>query len=337
MTFLIHAPNVHQGGGRTLLLALLDAARARPEIAAVVDARLPLPPDLLESMIFTRVASSVGTRLAAEWRLRTRLAAGDTVLCFGNLPPLFGARARVVLFLQNRYLLGRRQTHGLPLTARLRIELERVWLRARLSGVDRVIVQTASMAREVKEQLGVTSDVLPFAAPRALSSSATGVRGRIDFLYVSTGEPHKNHRNLLAAWRQLAEEGFCPSLCLTVSRDSYPALCADIDEARSKYNVNVENAGAVAPSAMDALYASAAAVIHPSRFESLALPLLEARAHGLPILAPELDYVRDLIDPVESFDPGSPVSIARAVKRFCRRAESRPDLLTPAQFIDRVL
>ena len=48
------------------------------------------------------------------------------------------------------------------------------------------------------------------------------------------------------------------------------------------------------------------------------MPLIEARRIGLPILASELDYVRDVLDPEEVFDPDSPVSIARAVKRFMK-------------------
>ena len=40
---------------------------------------------------------------------------------------------------------------------------------------------------------------------------------------------------------------------------------------------------------------------------------LEAARAGLPIVAAERDYVRDIVTPAETFDPGSPVSIARAV------------------------
>jgi glycosyltransferase involved in cell wall biosynthesis len=50
--------------------------------------------------------------------------------------------------------------------------------------------------------------------------------------------------------------------------------------------------------------------------ESFGLPLIEARQAGLPILASELDYVRDIVDPEESFDPFSARSIVRAVTRF---------------------
>src|SRR5688572_20102724 len=173
MRLLIHAPNVHQGGGRTLLMALLNAATARHNVSAVVDARLDLPAAVPPSMIAARVSPGIGARLAAEWRLRSLAQPDDVVLCFGNLPPLFGARGRVLLFLQNRYVLGRPRMRGLPTGMRVRTELERIWLRICLRHVHVVVVQTPSMAREVHEELGVSPVVIPFApqGPTAAPSS----------------------------------------------------------------------------------------------------------------------------------------------------------------------
>jgi len=342
MKLLIHAPNVHQGGGRTLLLALLTAGRERADISAVIDARLQIPPDLAESRIVARVAPTVRARLAAEWRLRSRLTQSDVLLCFGNLPPLFGASGRIVLFLQNRYLVRRRSVPDLPPRARLRIEIERMWLRARLVDVDRVVVQSESMAREVQEELRLEPVVLPYvAAAQACAPQRAEerfeARDNAVFLYVASGEAHKNHRNLLSAWKLLAQQDIHPSLCLTISRVEHPVLCAQIEEEKSKYGLMINNVGPVQHSTVKELYGRCSALIYPSEFESFGLPLLEARSRGLPIVAAELDYVRDLADPVETFDPESPVSIARAVKRFLGRAETRRPILTPDQFVDALL
>ena len=58
------------------------------------------------------------------------------------------------------------------------------------------------------------------------------------------------------------------------------------------------------------------ALIFPSLAESFGLPLVEAQEFNKPILASELDFVRDVCSPVDTFDPKSSLSIARAVKRF---------------------
>ena len=84
----------------------------------------------------------------------------------------------------------------------------------------------------------------------------------------------------------------------------------------AQYRLKVENSGNLPLKQMKRLYAQAGALIYPSTFESFGLPLIEARQAGLVVLASELDYVRDVLDPDETFDPGSAVSIARAVKRF---------------------
>ena len=62
-------------------------------------------------------------------------------------------------------------------------------------------------------------------------------------------------------------------------------------------------------------------LIFPSKFESYGLPIVEAKMHNLKIIASEKDYVRDLIDPEETFDPDSDLSISRAVKRFMNKKD----------------
>jgi glycosyltransferase involved in cell wall biosynthesis len=85
------------------------------------------------------------------------------------------------------------------------------------------------------------------------------------------------------------------------------------------------------------LYATARAMIFPSTSESFGLPLIEATHAGLPILASELDYVRDVCSPVQTFDPTSAISIARAVKRFLAVAEPVLQIRSPHDFLRELL
>ena len=72
---------------------------------------------------------------------------------------------------------------------------------------------------------------------------------------------------------------------------------------------------------MRILYSQGPVIVFPSYFESFGLPLVEANALDLDIIASELDYVRDVCIPQETFDPHSARSIARAVLRH-RRLDS---------------
>ncbi len=247
-----------------------------------------------------------------------------------------------MLFLQNRYLTGGMSRKGFRFRVRLRIAVEEWWLRHRLANVDEIIVQSPSTAREVKKHLGWEARVLPFAPDvpfaRAVDGSAQAASNpRYDFAYVASGEPHKNHRNLLEAWRLLANDNLKPSLCVTVAPVLYPEIADWIEEKTSTEKLNVTNIGEVPESKMDDLYRDAGALIYPSFGESLGLPLIEARGRGMPILAAEKDFVRDVVEPHETFDPHSAVSIARAVRRFLGKPEVLPEVYTPEQFLDAVL
>jgi glycosyltransferase involved in cell wall biosynthesis len=74
-------------------------------------------------------------------------------------------------------------------------------------------------------------------------------------------------------------------------------------------------------------------LIYPSQLESFGLPLVEAVSLGLDVIASELDYVRDVVYPVQTFDPTSALSIARAVKRYCGLTDPAFQLNSPAEFL----
>ncbi len=157
------------------------------------------------------------------------------------------------------------------------------------------------------------------------------------FLYVASGEPHKNHKNLLYAWRYLAEQGIRPKLVLTVDRFVYSRLCDFIEFVKGENNLDIQNIGKLSGDKLEEVYGGSTALIYPSTMESFGLPLIEARQSGLPIIAAELDYVRDLIDPEETFNPNSPRSIARAVKRFLGIPEREVDLIDASEFLKKLL
>jgi glycosyltransferase involved in cell wall biosynthesis len=341
VSLIIHAPNVHQGGGRTLLLALLEAAKKHPASVALLDQRLEVPGELNRALSITCVAPTVWGRLAGEWALRRVAGDTDLVLCFGNLPPLFKVRGRVVVFVQNRYLVDRCPLDGFSPGAKVRLMVERLWLRCCRTHAHSFIAQTWSMQRLMASVLGQAVEVM------AVFPEPSGYQRRnphrdhdrtttYDFLYVAAGEPHKNHVTLLEAWKLLAADGLYPSLCLTITESDNPDLVRLIEKVKRDHKLNLSNVTATSPAEMRRLYDQAQALVYPSLMESFGLPLLEARQAGLSILASELDYVRDVVDPEEVFDPRSPQSIARAVKRFLHVSEGVPVILTGDEFVNRL-
>lgn len=336
----IHATNVHQGGGRALLSAILKVSVKECDVVALLDRRMPVDESEAQGIKIKRVEPSMLARFQAERWLAGHSSEKDTVLCFGNLPPLFKLRGRAVVFVQNRYLIDDIPLRGFPLLVRLRLAIERMWFARRISNANEFIVQTPTMKAllENKVQGSVPIRILPFVAePKGYARGAQPVgmqRGKeYDFVYVASGEPHKNHLRLIEAWRLLAKEGIFPSLCLTLDEPRFAGLCDEIKGMQQQHGLRIDNIGELSHQEALSLYGKAAATINPSLFESFGLPLIEARQARLPVLAAELDYVRDVIDPEQTFDPGSPVSIARAVKRFMAIDEPALHLLTAEEFL----
>jgi glycosyltransferase involved in cell wall biosynthesis len=342
MSLIIHAPNIHQGGGKALLLALLGSLKNDTIRQVTLDARLRLDQSLPRDVLVERVPPTIAGRLAAEWRLRRAAQADDIVLCFGNLPPLFPLRARVVVYIQNRYQVDRRGLGHFPVVARYRMWFEHRWFDYGRRWVDEFVVQTPSMQRALEQRFGIRASVMPFVGDagryaRRIAGIARAQGKKYDFVYVATGEPHKNHAMLVEAWRILSEEGFRPTLCLTLGSGTAPELCRWIEGQKRKYGLQIDITGVAGEGDLTGLYQASAALIYPSTFESFGLPLIEARQAGLPIVAAELDYVRDLVDPEESFDPHSAFSIAHAVKRFTGRANDELRIADAATFLHRLM
>ena len=340
----LHATNIHQGGGRSLLNALLNKLPGTTKTVLQHDSRMSLPEGIEQIVQSRRVRPSIGRRFIAERWLAQSVMPEDVVLCFGNLPPLFKLRGRTVVFVQNRYLIDGAQLNGFPLRVRLRLTIERLWLSKRMGNVDEFVVQTPTMKRflEKKTRGRIPVRILPFMAElggysRKVSLPVMPDKNDFDFVYVASGEPHKNHRRLLEAWCLLADEALFPSLCLTLDDDYFATLCREIEWMTQRYRLKVTNAGELSHQDALTLYKKAGAAIYPSTFESFGLPLIEARQAGLPVLASELDYVRDVLDPEQTFDPESSQSIARAVKRFMGKEEKALPLLDAHGFIEHIL
>lgn len=338
MRLVLHAPNVHTGGGAELLRELLGKGEREWKFVqldqrtkGVVD-----PPDSVQPYYVRR---SMIDRLLAELRLWWNVDSDDVVLCFHGLPPLFKISGRVVVFAQNRLLLDCSPSTQYPIKTALRIVVERCWLRFCKRNAERFIVQTPSMRTSMKRLLGDSEEVsiVPFASSGVGAFVEESFARRFDFVYVASGEPHKGHRCLLDAWVLLAERGVRPSLALTVDCERFSDLCGRIDRMAGELQLKIFNLGYIAPAKVDALYRASGALIYPSRIESFGLPLIEASRHGLPIIAAELDYVRDVVAPIETFDPCSATSIMRAVVRFLGGHECPVEIRSAKEFLSEVV
>jgi len=333
MTLLIYAPSIHCGGGLSLLTALLSVV---PDGSIViVDERLPVKEQALKRFSCYRIQPRFWHRLQAERLLKVLSKKQDKVLCFGNLPPMFPLKSNVSVFIQNRHLVEKKLMEKMPLKLHLRLTMERIWLRFFHKNADHIIVQTQTM-KSLAE--GIVTQPVSIAPFMTLFNNKKIQQKKVaksyEFIYVASGEPHKNHHQLIQAWVELAKQNKFPSLCLTVQNSAFPEVSAEIQRAVQNYGVKIKNVGY--SDDIQGLLLESQSLIFPSILESFGLPLLEAQQAGLPIIASELDYVRDVVELAESFDPYSAMSIARAVCRFMGDKNEKAKILNAQGFLDKV-
>ncbi|HEX6199343.1 MAG TPA: glycosyltransferase family 1 protein [Thermoanaerobaculia bacterium] len=184
---------------------------------------------------------------------------------------------------------------------RLEAELDQVWFRAR-----RIVTDSRAVRDEiVAEGLAASGRlrVVPLG-PGQLPGSA-GAEGASPppaglppggyALSVGTLEPRKNLETLLEAWRALRRRrsGAAPPLVLCGAFGwKAEGLRTRVEAARAEGWLH--HLGYVDEAALAALYRGARLFVFPSRYEGFGLPVLEALAAGVPVVASDLPVVREL-------------------------------------------
>ena len=322
---IIYATNVHHGGGKILLLPVLEALKNKKNTVFILDERLKFPNSLILKGRIIRVSPTLTGRFFLEFQLFRLITEKTRIICMGNLPPLFAKAKQVVVYVQNRYLIENLSLSSFSLLTRIRINVERWWLKSRAHRVNHFIVQTKSMSKLLQLRLWRVPSIFPyFALPKVVKNKSKSPLKKIyDYVYVATGESHKNHRNLIEAWKIMAKRGIFPTLCLTIDKNIELELFRWINAKRQKYDLKIEMVGELKHLEVQDLYSRSTALVYPSIVESLGLPLLEAVASGISIIASDLAYVHDVVKPTAVFNPHSSESIADTLMKNYPKSKAK--------------
>lgn len=333
---------IREGGGKILLNCLIGAA-AHKEIIFYLDEGLRKnSSEYTEKGIkIVWVSENIVSRNFNDFMLRRTLNKDSVIIFLNGIPPLFSfLHANSFIFFQNALLLSGLNASELLSSNCLRF-IKKIYLRLFVGNVNSFIVQTPSMKNLLSKFSGNKNIfILPFLPPTTIKPRPTNLLGnsfKFDFIYPATGYMHKNHQNLIQALKILSMEGFSPTVVLTLDAAKFPQLCSQIETAKQESGLRIFNYGFIAREDLILLMLQTQALIFPSLCESLGLPLYEANSIGMPIIASELDYVRDACDPVETFDPNSSLSIARAIKRFLLKENVKSEnieLMGPLDFLE---
>jgi glycosyltransferase involved in cell wall biosynthesis len=182
-----------------------------------------------------------------------------------------------------------------------------------------IIAVSEFTKREIIRLLGVDAQRIhvihqaaapPIALPAHTSAgSSHGPRERY-VLFVGEVEPRKDIATLIEAMRRLPEDVRADTKLLVVGRTR--GLSRAIGNG-----MRLELAGEIADDAqLAALYAGAAALAFPSRYEGFGLPVLEAMTYGTPVVASDAASIPEVGGDAALYFPcGDPDALSAALVR----------------------
>jgi len=266
----------------------------------------------------------------ATW-LAARTRHLDLVHHAGGTAPPFRGR-RYVLTVHDLQPLESRVTHGRGKRAYLRAVMPRSVLGARAVAVPSDFVRASVVAHFSVDPSRVTTirhGVEP--APGAIARvDEVRARYRLDgpvVLYPAITYPHKNHVTLVDAFALLRPQHPDAVLVLTGGEGGCEAdLRAQID--RLGLGDRVRRLGRIPDDDVAGLFAAAAVVAVPSRYEGFGLPAAEAMAAGVALVAADATALPEVVgDAGVLVDPDDPAAWASAIGRLLEHPAERTRLV----------
>lgn len=211
------------------------------------------------------------------------------------------------------------------------------WIELIRAEADQVLCISDSVAVELRERLGSASSPrvgrLEMGSDLSGSRPSTGMSTEVSetiesvhmrrfILMVGTIEPRKGYEEALAAFDRIWRTDAASSLCLVIVGKSGWKT----DELQERIRSHSELGKrlywlrAVSDEALGQFYATAHGVLVASKAEGFGLPLIEAAAHGCPILARDLPVFREQrLSGVTYFREDNPDSLASQIVQFASR------------------
>lgn len=304
---LIDALYINSGGGKVLLEYLVEILEERnlPVFYLFDERCLNVFQDIPDDRKIYLKASVIN-----RYRVYSKMKGKySKVLCLGNVPPITSLNTPVYTYFHNISLLDQPSVYSLK--ERFLKKLKGALISFLASNTTCFVVQTEYVKNRLLKFLHAKEEkclVIPYF--RKNKEFFQHQVKNNSFVYISNGYSHKNHQNLIKSWYILAERGLKPCLNLTVTKD-FVQINELINQAIYD-GLNIVNHGFTN---VYELLSRNQFLIYPSFCESFGLGLAEAVESGCNVIAADLPYVYEIVDPSEVFDPSDPISIADSVVR----------------------
>lgn len=342
---VVNALTLSTGGGRTVLIEFLHALKAH------------IPSDWTAAIYCRNIAGLEGNQQITlispnlpsnSWLARAVFDLGGLKREVGTqqvdlFVSLLGASSRIKAVRKFVYCHNALPLWKMPL--RMTLSQPRLWAMRRIYDLlyrfgigssSTVIVQQDWVRKAMRSRYGISSIMVA----RPVTENGSTERGRLrkssgnaqspfGILFPAAPYVYKNFEVLLDAARLLEAEGRSLTITLTIAADENAHArqlaneYADVRGLRLTGNLTAE--------ALRDCYKRSDLLVFPSLIETWGLPITEAKAAGLPILAADLPYAREAAGAAaraEFFDPHDPITLATKI-RILMDGQHLPKTSTP--------
>jgi len=185
-----------------------------------------------------------------------------------------------------------------------------------------------------------TKNILGTFFPNALSKSHvinggatlgpvdTQIVPRNGLLFIGGDHPRKNTKALIKAWGLIPARDRLKQRLIIVGDYSKPSIDHFKSEMESSRigKTEVEFTGRITDHELSRLLSTALGVIHPAKNEGLGLPILDAIAHGVPVICSRTASMVEVGGTGAIFDPDSITEMADAIQKIISNEAFRNEL-----------
>lgn len=306
----IIAPNIKNGGGQELLEYLLEHLQENykeVQVTVYLDNSMQhIKESKFRKVIFLNNSFE---------KIKLFYKKLDNSLYFGNLPPLRKSHNSIVYFHNLYLLMDAKKLFSSSFKFFIKYILQQWYIYNFVKNVNVVACQNKLIKDMFMGKYKFDgAEVLPFF--RLCDKKSDDLTSKeYDFCYVSIAHPHKNHHRLIEACEILSNENVSFSLALTIE-DGHDELIEKINHVNQKGNVKIINLGQLSKENVCKLYAQSRCLIFPSTEETFGLGLIEAVNMDLDIIASDLSYVYQSVEPSLVFNPDSSLDISLKIKEY---------------------
>lgn len=312
---LIDSTYINKSGGKVLLVYLIKyilEKKIEKKFFFLLDNRIDISNTLnLELLNVKYLVPSEKSR--RDFYIKN-IDSFNSIFCFANVPPPIIIKDKTVSIYFHNVLLANFFNANLSIPDIITLIIKKWYIKLFNYSNYIWITQTPSIKKLLVDNIGIKRDlvkVMPFFdVTKFHRCNSLMVENYTNYLYVADSSKQKNHLSLLLAWEKFTQfsENMNFTLHLTLSVNSSKKILDKIDFLKSTGRKIVNHKDCSVEEIRE-LYQNCNYFIFPSLAESFGLPLIEAASAGCKVIASNLPYVFNVIEPSLVFNPNDEQSI----------------------------